>query len=108
MNPYNKDLKYKALLEYWQNQLTGQDEMLNKAEDIIREQEATRNTLEEEEQILMDKLCARANQIKSLFKQLDRQRKIIKDGVQLIQAGRGTILVESKFTYLHSLGHSPR
>ena len=108
INPYNKDLKYEALLEYWQKKLTGQDEMLTEAESIIREQEAIRVILEEEEQNLMDKLCTQANQIRTLLKKLGRQRKIIKDGIQLIQAGRGTILVESKFIYIHSSSHSPR
>lgn len=97
INPYNKDVKYKAHLLYWQNQLSGQDDMLKEAEDVIREQEAIRATLQAEEQAITDKQCTRALQIKDLYKQLDRQRKIVDSGVKLIQSGRSTIIIESKF-----------
>lgn len=102
INPYNKDVKYDTLFRYWQNQLGGQDDMLKEAEDVIRTQEVTRTNLIAEEQTLSDKLCARAIEIKDLLKQLDRQRKIVEGGVQLIQAGRNTILVESKSIYIHT------
>lgn len=102
INPYNKDVKYETLLTYWQKQLDGEDDMLKEAEGVIREQEATRANLNAEEQNLSDKLCARAIEIKDLLKQLDRQRKIVEGGVQLIQAGRNTILVESKCIYIHT------
>lgn len=101
-NPFNKDLKYKALLEYWQNQLDGQNDMLKEAEDVIKERETTRIALEEEEKNLVDNLCARAIQIKALLKQVHQQKKVVENGVQLIQAARGTILVESKFTCIAS------
>lgn len=69
---------------------------------MIRDQETTGAILIVEEKNLSDKLCARAIEIKDLLKQLDRQRKIVEGGLQLIQAGRNTIFVESKSIYIHT------
>lgn len=37
VNLFNKNFQYKILLEYWQNQLNRQNNMLEETKDVIKE-----------------------------------------------------------------------
>ena len=57
-NLLNKNFQYKILLEYWQNQLNKQNNMLEETKDVIKEQEIMHITFEKEEKILVDNFYA--------------------------------------------------
>lgn len=57
-NPFNKNFKYKTLLEYWQNQLNRQNDILEETKDVIKEREIMYITFEEEKKTLVDNLYA--------------------------------------------------
>lgn len=103
MNPFNKDVKYKKLLDHWQNQFNEQEKWLLEEEDLVKNQNRLRTSLIEE-QVHLDKSSARAIEIRESLKELERKKKENQNIIKLIQTGKNTILEESKsiHTYINS------
>lgn len=98
-NPYNKDVKYNKLSEYWTNQLKLQHDYLREVQDELAILEVKRTNLIKEEQTLSEKSCARAIELRDFLKQPDPHKKVLENNIQLILAGKSAILAESKSTY---------